>query len=213
MREKFGKKRKMKNPRDNIRYDIPKKWINNFKKGLCPVCGKTKFEFDKGMKVYCSKKCQKEYSSRIYTWQQLVEKILKERGKKCEKCKITEEKKEKQNKELKKEAIKNYIQQNPELIELKRKELMDKAQEYYEKAMKLDEFVKSLEGKEDKYFDLPYDMRIDVPYDIYSKFEYSNIQFEVDHIIPISQGGDMWDEKNLQILCIDCHKEKSKKEK
>jgi 5-methylcytosine-specific restriction endonuclease McrA len=31
---------------------------------------------------------------------------------------------------------------------------------------------------------------------------------EVDHIIPISQGGDVLDEANLQPLCHDCHIEK-----
>jgi len=31
----------------------------------------------------------------------------------------------------------------------------------------------------------------------------------VDHIKPISQGGDPWDEDNLQSLCSSCHNRKS----
>lgn len=31
-----------------------------------------------------------------------------------------------------------------------------------------------------------------------------------DHIVPIWQGGDEWDKKNLQTLCVSCHIEKTK---
>ena len=34
----------------------------------------------------------------------------------------------------------------------------------------------------------------------------------VDHIIPISQGGAEWNEKNFQTLCTSCHNRKSSKE-
>ena len=33
---------------------------------------------------------------------------------------------------------------------------------------------------------------------------------EVDHIVAICNGGDAWDESNLQVLCIDCHRKKTK---
>ena len=32
----------------------------------------------------------------------------------------------------------------------------------------------------------------------------------VDHIVPVNLGGDMWDIKNLQVLCQQCHNEKTK---
>lgn len=35
---------------------------------------------------------------------------------------------------------------------------------------------------------------------------------EVDHIVPLSQGGDPYDRKNLQGLCKACHARKSIKE-
>ncbi len=33
-----------------------------------------------------------------------------------------------------------------------------------------------------------------------------------DHIIPIALGGDEWDLKNIQTLCIKCNKKKTKKD-
>lgn len=35
---------------------------------------------------------------------------------------------------------------------------------------------------------------------------------EVDHIVPVRQGGAMWDEDNLQVLCSPCHIQKTRKE-
>lgn len=35
----------------------------------------------------------------------------------------------------------------------------------------------------------------------------------LDHIIPISQGGDIWDEKNLQGLCPSCNGRKTNEQK
>jgi len=31
----------------------------------------------------------------------------------------------------------------------------------------------------------------------------------VDHITPVSQGGEIWDMDNLQSLCVSCHNRKS----
>lgn len=35
---------------------------------------------------------------------------------------------------------------------------------------------------------------------------------EVDHITPVFQGGEWWSLDNLQSLCADCHKAKSRQE-
>ena len=40
--------------------------------------------------------------------------------------------------------------------------------------------------------------------------DYGN---EVDHITPISQGGDYWSLDNLQVLCSSCHIEKTRCER
>jgi 5-methylcytosine-specific restriction endonuclease McrA len=35
-------------------------------------------------------------------------------------------------------------------------------------------------------------------------------QLDVDHIIPVRMGGDLYDKKNLRTLCKECHKSKSR---
>lgn len=38
-------------------------------------------------------------------------------------------------------------------------------------------------------------------------------QLDLDHIVNVASGGDMWSEDNLQLLCRDtCHKMKSRQE-
>lgn len=37
-------------------------------------------------------------------------------------------------------------------------------------------------------------------------------EIEVDHITAIVNGGKMWDENNLQVLCKPCHNKKTKKD-
>ena len=36
---------------------------------------------------------------------------------------------------------------------------------------------------------------------------------QLDHIIPLFKGGDLWDDANWQALCEPCHDEKSRREK
>ena len=36
---------------------------------------------------------------------------------------------------------------------------------------------------------------------------------ECDHVAPLHRGGDPYDESNLQALCSDCHREKSRRER
>ena len=40
----------------------------------------------------------------------------------------------------------------------------------------------------------------------------SKEDLQVDHIKAIVNGGDMWNKNNLQTLCIDCHKKKTKED-
>jgi len=37
-------------------------------------------------------------------------------------------------------------------------------------------------------------------------------EFDCDHIKPIAIDGEMWDMDNLQTLCIECHKNKTKED-
>ena len=43
-----------------------------------------------------------------------------------------------------------------------------------------------------------------------SPYYQSKSNLEVDHIIEVSDGGNQWDSKNLQTLCVKCHKKKTK---
>jgi len=40
----------------------------------------------------------------------------------------------------------------------------------------------------------------------------SYMGFQVDHITALCNNGDMWDKKNWQVLCDECHKNKTKKD-
>ena len=66
----------VKNNRESIKNDIPELWRQRAKAGLCPTCGKTQGEFDKGMRVYCSVKCRDKYASKFTFWDSVRRKIL-----------------------------------------------------------------------------------------------------------------------------------------
>ena len=38
-------------------------------------------------------------------------------------------------------------------------------------------------------------------------------RLECDHVLPLDRGGDMWSPDNLQSLCVDCHLDKSRRER
>lgn len=40
--------------------------------------------------------------------------------------------------------------------------------------------------------------------------EYTKKWLDIDHIIPLISGGKMWDINNLQVLCKECHKKKTR---
>lgn len=44
------------------------------------------------------------------------------------------------------------------------------------------------------------------------KIVHNDSQLCVDHIIPVALGGEMWDDDNLQTLCVECHKDKTKED-
>lgn len=177
--------------RAQILYDIPELWHENRKKGLCPVCGKDRSLFEKLQRVYCSVKCRDEYTSRIITWGELRDRALEKYGKKCAKCEVTPEILEKRRKDNQREKIRQWALTHKAEIELERAELLQKAEDYYRKAMD-DEHVTAQA----------------CPYDVKS-IEFRE-GFEVDHRVAIMNGGDQWDINNLQVLCEDCHKRKTR---
>jgi len=52
----------------------------------------------------------------------------------------------------------------------------------------------------------------DKKYDLSTPKRFAVYRFKVIHIEPVAAGGDMWDEDNMQTLCEDCHKEKTKED-
>jgi 5-methylcytosine-specific restriction endonuclease McrA len=178
--------------RQTIFYDIPPEWRENAKKGLCPVCGKHKAEFQKLMRVYCSPEHRDEYNARIFTWASFRDRILQERGKKCENCGIDETTEVKNRIDAKKKALREWAQKNQEVIELERARLFDQAEEAYRKA-----------------FDEEYIINRSCPDEMQIRSWHESPKYELDHKLAIVNGGEMFDVNNVQVLCGECHKKKT----
>lgn len=187
--------------RSQIKYDIPDEWLKNKEKGLCPVCAKTKDEFEKNQRTYCSKKCADKYRSKIYVWQDIRNEFLRDNGKICAMCGITEKKGNLLRKKKFEEAIEEW--KNKGGVKKIKKQILKVIAE-----------LESLFNDEKKILNKPYfHFHLDSEgypneWD-FSKYEPS---FEVDHIIAVVNGGDMFDKNNLQVLCNECHRKKTKKD-
>ena len=186
--------------RELIKNDVPELWRQRAKAGLCPVCGKTKDLFDKGMKVYCSVICRDQYASKYTHWSEIKSRIFKRDGEQCAKCGITYDKFEES---LKKEKRKyrEMLLDKPEVqkrIEDERDEQLvrwDKEwKERYDNIMDDHWILEHVFYHSELYEDIKLPERI---------------SFDVDHIVAIVNDGDLWDESNLQILCTECHKKKT----
>jgi len=182
---------------------VPKEWKKNKKAGLCAVCGKTPDEFEKGRRVYCSLECADKFSSCFITWNSLREKILL-KYKKCAKCGATEE---------------SWNKKEKEKVTLLNEGILTKYSKEIE-AWKMSEIAKAendfiLQMKKIQEIDLDdWDMKslIEKLGETVAETKYYP-GFEVDHIIAVGLGGDMWDEKNLQVLCKKpCHTNKTKED-
>jgi len=196
--------------RQLMKVDVPKNWIIRRNAGLCPVCGKDPSEFEKGMRVYCSVRCREEYAKCYCHWNDIRERIFKRDGRKCAKCGITNNKIHQDLIKKKKELMKKFVEEKKELIEYLRNKKLNELSERYEKDYK-NIMKDDLEFIEDNKWSI--DEEILKKHGIYfSQFIEREMSFEIDHIKAIVNGGDEWDEKNLQVLCEKCHKEKTKRD-
>lgn len=179
--------------RESFIKSIPEEWKQNMKAGLCPVCGKPPTQFAKGRKTYCSEKCANLFRSKIIYWNELRERIV-ETHTSCEKCGKNQKSLDREAEKAKKELIKKIkVERQKEIIKYRMDRLVILDRQY-EQLMDDDYVAENvMDWKEEP------------------RAKY--IQLEVDHIIPLALGGDMWDEKNLQVLCTDCHKKKTKEDK
>ena len=88
------------------------------------------------------------------------------------------------------------------IIEKERIQQLNELESKYQKIMSDDYLIKF--ELSNRYSDLP-DGLPSAP----EEDNWTEDRFEVDHILAVSLGGDMWDKKNLQILCSTDHKKKT----
>ena len=189
-------------PREEISVDIPKEWNENMRYGRC-WCGKSKNEFDKGQKYYCSKDHSRQYSGRIVYWSTFKDEILEEKGKKCSNCNKTKEIFDKEQKALEKNILLQGAKDHPDAIHEARSIMLKELQEKYEKIWHDDYVFEHMNWQIKEKFTVPK------KYDLYDRIWFG---LEVDHIKAVALGGSMWDRKNLQVLCNVCHKLKTKED-
>jgi len=188
--------------REQILNDIPKEWRDNLRAGHC-WCGKPRSEFDKGQKIYCSTEHANEISKRVQYWSIFKNNFLEKNGEVCKKCDMTQEKFEKLQEKKKELFYKDLASHYKEAIDFERVRMLNELEEKRRQILDDGYVMRHLGYKTEKAFNInSYDNR-------YHK-DYFNI--EVDHIIAVSLGGEMWDEKNLQPLCNFCHKIKTKED-
>lgn len=183
--------------------NVPQEWRVNYKNGVCPVCAKTKLEFDKGQRVFCSKKCRDKYSACFVNWSELREKALKHYGEVCASCTLNEKQINEQRKAEANERFRIWATNNQQRIA----EMRDRA------IVRLDVQFATLFAavSDDKSLvlnELDYSEKAELRFEP----EWRSIHFEVDHKVAIVNGGSQWDLANLQVLCSECHKKKTAKD-
>ena len=190
-------------PREVTKNDYSQEEIRNLENGKC-WCGKPKAEFDKGMKVYCCKKHYHEWYRRTVPWSIFKNEVLEEMGKKCAECGCTPQSLKKNQKTKYKDWL-QIVKNNPEammMVQHERVKQLNDLEKRYQQIMDDDYIINMELGR--LYSDLPKGIPKAPEED-----HWIGDRFEVDHIIAVSLDGEMWDKKNLQILCYNCHKKKT----
>ena len=184
--------------REQIKVDIPDDWMENLKHGRC-WCGKDHTEFDKGQKFYCSQKHANDYSKRIKYWSTFKDKVLERDNHTCQQCLMSEKQfKENQSNE-EKQYYEERVKEFPEAINQARAIKLKDLQEEYERIMNDGYLAQHIPWQ------VIEELNINRP-----DFNKKWFHLEVDHIKAVALGGEMWEEENLQTLCSDCHKIKTK---
>lgn len=184
------------------RWDVSNDEVANLKSKKC-WCGKERKDFDRFQRIYCTTEHQQDWHERTMFWDEFRNRFISKVGKTCNKCGRKEDYKEKEKKGKLNEWKDMVKRDHTDKIEQHRSELLQKLEEEYTKIMSddyvLDQLTRytGIEGVSEK----------PDPYN-----GYYGHAFEVDHIVAIVNGGTDFDEKNLQILCMDCHKVKTKED-
>ena len=186
--------------RTYINYKFTDEELENLKNGKC-WCGKDKSEFQKGMRVFCSPEHREIWRKKVMTWQEFKDEFLRKHGEYCDICgaRNDEKTRQKQYEEYRKEVEELKVKYQDGIIA----EKLLRLEEWYEKEYKKDIDPKNISDWEiehyAKYHNIPF-----------PKPDNKEIHFEVDHKIAIVNGGDEFDENNLQVLCEECHRKKTK---
>jgi|GEM_PF-4464717 len=183
--------------REGYVYDVPEEWMTNLKLGLC-WCGVPKTNFEKGQRVYCSEAHSKAFAARIKDWGSLRDRFIEKHGKKCDDCGITPEMQEVRRKELEDAWIDEIIANFQDAINRVRAAKLVELDERYQQLMN------------DRRFVYQNDWELRRADDRMPEKPRYFIDFDVDHKVAIVNGGNEWDEENLQVLCKECHKKKTK---
>jgi len=187
--------------REQIKTDYTDDEIKNLEQGKC-FCGKPRSEFDKGMRVYCCKAHRSDWYTRTITWSTFKGEVLAKLGKKCAECGCTPESMKENGQtdydDWIKEAKKNSDAMK--VVELARIEKLNELEEKYQEIMNDDYMI---------HWELSYRHEVKGLRKAPEKDNFIDTRFEVDHIVAVSLGGEMWDTKNLQVLCYRDHKTKT----
>jgi len=186
-----------------MKNDIPELWRQRAKAGLCPVCGKTPAEFEPRMRVYCSPKCRDKYASKFTYWSTERDKFLKEHGKVCDICGITPEEIRKKQKEQYSKLVNDWLSkpENRKQLEHKRDDALVNLSKWFEE--RYNNIMDDIWLFNNEFWDEKRKIQRKIP-------DYG--PFAVDHIKALCNGGDMWDKSNWQVLCSECHKNKTKED-
>lgn len=185
--------------------------LSNLKAGRC-WCGKPRSEFQKGMRVYCSPEHRSIWQSKVLTWQEFRDDFLREHGRKCDICGVEPKRAEyeKLYAQREKERKKALMDMKPDVVESIIAHKLDELESEFER-----KFQEAIDPDNVDLYELEsYAKRHRIPLPELPKF-HSNMDepdtmFEVDHIQAIVNGGNEFDKKNLQVLCQDCHRKKTK---
>lgn len=162
----------------------------------CRVCGR---DVDDGRMVYCSEYCTNlaDAVMGMLNWGSVRRRIVDRDDKTCQNCGFDRRYVEKGQEHLKDVILSKLPERpkSPSMLAAGGGEVSDEDwSEYFEAEM---EWCEKRDALEERYGDM---LRYDAP------------ALEVDHIVPISEGGHPFDPANLQTLCTDCHNDKSAEE-
>jgi 5-methylcytosine-specific restriction endonuclease McrA len=198
--------------RTYIRESFTDTELENIRSGKC-WCGKPRSEFQKGMRAYCSPDHRSIWQSKILTWSEFRNQFLQEHGEKCDICGIGSPRSEYERayRQKEKEREEAILALKPKVQDAIIAKKIDQLESDFERR-----FAEIMDPSNiDKYDVERYAKlhRMPLP-ELPSWYESSHEKrvFEVDHIQAIVNGGNEFDKTNLQVLCSECHKKKTKQD-